>query len=237
MPRQKTRKGKRKQKGGGKAKAPLDPVIVEKWDKKTNTILGNLQMIQESVDFPVADVNDGDYSYFKKTRIPVGTKFFFRSKMPRDDFEERPVWLNYSASVNKQSFLVPPLNPEELPPELVSLIIKKFGDWLIEVEVIEPLTILHFPVDYSSPEASEAGHSYSAVYERLIRKFCAKIPPSGYDFSKACADGYSLDFFYKQMLGRFSSHKWNPGFRELCVYKPWKHLQIVASHYKPLGEA
>lgn len=237
MPRQKTRKAKRKQKGGAKAKETMDAEIVEKWIKKTNTMLGNLQMLQETNDFPIEDLNDGDYTQFKKTRIPVGTKFFFRSKMPREHFEERPVWLNYSASVKKQSFLVGPLNPEELPPDLISLMIKKFGDWLIEVEVVEPLTILHFPVDYSSPEASEAGHSYSAVYERMIRKFCAKIPPSGYDFSKACADGYSLDFFYKSMLGKFRGQGWIPDFRELCVYKPWKHLRIVASHYKPLAEA
>lgn len=235
------RKTRRLKKKGG-AKYELTPEQKAKRYAKVPILRANLKKIENTPDYPVAPSNDGIYTEFKKTIIPRGARFYFRSKGPIASLQDKPIWLNYSGAVNKQSFLLPPLNPENLPPEVPAAMVKRFGEWLNEVEVFEPLEILHFPVDYSSKDASEAGHSYSAFFEKVVRAFCKKErfdalgvkEEDRYDFPIACADGYSLDFFFKEMVGKFQGYSWIPGYRELSIYHPQEHLRLVRSFHSPI---
>lgn len=219
-----------KQRGYGRT-----PENYAKLEKKFEVLKQNLANIQEQNDFPLQPINNGKYTEFKKSVIPIGTRFFFRSKIHLTELENRPIWLDYSGRVSKQSFLVDPLNPENLPPEIPNAMIRKFGDWLIEVETIEPVVILHFPVDYSSQDASLEGHSYSAFFEPLIKHVCVhkKLPEN---YSRACADGYTLDFYFKELKGKFKGQGWIPGYRELCIYNPVDKLRIIGQHYRPIRE-
>ena len=212
--------------------SPVDQDLIYKmgdfYKRKFETLKENLKKIQDIPNSVFDQENDLDYRKIKKSRVPVGKHFYFRSTKPIYDLEDRPLWMDYSGSVNKESFILG--NQGKLPESLISGFRKRFGDYVMEVEVIKPMTILHFPVFYDSEEASIANGSYSQYAEPIILKACArkKIPNgnNGVDYTKACGDGYTLDIFYRPMGIRYKQN-WVPGYRELCVYHPQDKLKIV----------
>lgn len=202
---------------------------------KYNRLKDNLTRIQEDPVFHVEDFNNGNYDHLKKTIIPEGAVFQFRSKTPINEIQPKAMWLDYSASLGKPSFLLKSENPRLLDPSIPKSMEKDFGQYVNTVVVIKPLEILHFPVRYDSQNESEEVNTniYSAYYETIINQMCVgKQKWRDYNYSKACGDGYTLDFLFRKMRPPYAN--WVPGFRELCIYRPHLHLEIISSEYVPV---
>lgn len=206
----KTRKLKR---GGAQTRANLQRAK----NAKTNSLRRNLQAIQNR---PAEVSNNAIYTTLKKTTIPVGTRFFFRSHKNLTEVEDRPLWVDYTASLGMPSFLLLPKQESLLTPLAANKIIGTFGSYLNEVEVIRPLEVVHLPVDYVSKEASEAEGSYSSSAEDIVEKVYSEKPG-------AFADGYTIDFFFKEMGGTFQSLSWLQGYRRLIILKPREYLSLI----------
>lgn len=202
---------------------------------KYNRLKDNLRRIQEDPDFHLEDFNNGNYDHLKKTMIPEGTVFQFRSKWPINEIQPKAMWLDYSASLGKPSFLLKSENASKLDPSIPKSMEKDFGPYVNTVVVIKPLEIVHFPVRYDSQNESQEVNTniYSAYYETIIKQMCVeKQKWRDYNYSKACGDGYTLDFLFRKMRPPYAN--WVPGFRELCIYRPHLHLEIISSEYVPV---
>ncbi len=226
----KTRKN-RKQKGGGYTKEERQKLMNDKkikiWENFSRMKAEPLEVLEE---------NDGIYKDFKKTIIKPGTILTVRSSFPIVKIEDRPMWLDYSPLIKKQSFLKKPTDPENLPPEISYAMKELFGPWINEMRVIKPITILHFPVNYESKEKSLSRDSYSAFFEGLLKDLCInKKTHPNLHFEKECADGYTLDFFFKEMQKKiFKGKGWYPGYREICIYHPAEFLEIYDHIFYPI---
>lgn len=208
----------------------------KKLNQRIKTLKNNLKNIYNSVIKYKSfyKENDNVYNKFKVTMIPEGREFYFRSKKNIEKLEDRPIWLEYTGS-----FITGEGN--KLPEIVSKKIIERFGNYVCKVRVKKSMNIIHFPVDYSSQEASINNHSYSAYSEPVVRTICTKTGrllkyiksknTDDIDYSKGCADGYTLDFLYRGMPGYKSS--WIPNNRELVVYHPQEHLEIVECVERP----
>ena len=186
----------------------------------------NLPLKEQSI--PVYDHNDGEYKEMKYTVLRPGLKLQFRSKkrMTNELIEDRPMWLDYSASTGKPSFLHQTGN---LNGRIASLMISRFGFWINTMVVKKPITILHFPVDYTQPNSDD---SYISFYEGVIRNLCVD-----YQY-RICANGYTLDFAFKKGADQppFRGAESVPGLREICIFHPKEFLDLETSEYLAYGE-
>ena len=218
----------RKQKGAARTKEEQQKIDAKIW-----ILLKKMHNFKEK-PLNTLDENDGIYKEFKKTKLKPGTILAFRSKEPVAKIEDRPMWLDYSPLIQKQSFLRAVKNKENLPEEIPLLMAQKFGPWINVVRIIKPITILHFPVDYESREKSQNEHSFSSFFEGPIHALCAKKKYKEENFTEECADGYTLDFFFHEMKGKFKGKGWYPGYREICIYHPNESVEIVEFIYDPV---
>jgi hypothetical protein len=187
---------------------------------------------QRYMPIPFEMLNNGDYTHIKYTFIEPGTRFLFRSKkeLKAEDIQRKPMWLNYSASKGKSSFLLTN-ETGELNNRIPRGMALYFGDWINTIEIKDYIIIVHFPVLYDAPNDPDSFPSY---YEGVVKQLCVhwKMP--------FCAAGYTLDFLfaphYSKKLG------WEnigpiPGYRELCLLDPQlgKTIEFISSEYKPIS--
>lgn len=93
----KTRKAhKYKKQVGGACSTP------EQRDKEKETII---KILENLASIPTYVFDNQDYSTFKLTVIPKGTVFYFRSQKQLDKISNHPLWLDYTQSIGKESYL------------------------------------------------------------------------------------------------------------------------------------
>ncbi len=187
---------------------------------------------QNDLEFPMKFVdaihnatdNNGDYSWYKYTILPTGTRLYFRSKNKITVLQNRSrdlqnkwlgMWLNYSTVTGKPSYII---ENKRTDSKILQGMIKKFGPYLNLVETTQPLKILHFPVDYTKTKSTDL-HSYTSEIEPVIRAICADRPDF-FNTNNICVDGYTLDFLYrsenaKEALTDIGKNV--KGFREICL--------------------
>jgi hypothetical protein len=199
---------------------------------KYRNVVPEIMANQTKQYIPLELQNNGDYTQYKYTWLQPGQRFQFRSKkeLKASDIEPRPMWLNYSASKGKPSFLL--VNETgQLNERVPKGMAKVFGPWLNTIEVKNYILILHFPVIYD--DTTDLPDSFPAYYEGAVRQICImwKIP--------VCASGYTLDFLYSPHTSKHVG--WNglpliPHYRELCILEPiiGENIEFISSIYTPI---
>jgi hypothetical protein len=188
--------------------------------------------------------NNGNYTWYKYTIIPAGTIFHFRSKQKLTALEERTkeskkgrgaMWVDYTETLGKPSFQVENPGTNAKIPRAMA---KHFGPWLNTIRTLKPLTILHFPVDYTHIRPENI-HSYTSEFERVISRICADLSEE-FDPNAICADGYTLDFLHRTV--EFEKPPFNnvdyliENFRELAILnpKPGETVEFISSEHVPI---
>lgn len=211
-----------------KSKSPPSPSKYVSHAEKESHLRKTLKKLEERSAIPTEQKDDSNYSEWKYTMLKPGTLLQFRSKYKYypESLEARGMWLNYSKSQGRPSFLQLPDKPEELDERIPREMIRHFGPYINTIRIKKPMKILHFPVNYKRPHSRR---SYTAAYQSIVKKLCVR------EMKPICADGYTLDFAHKKAAAvePFPGVPPTKGLREICLLNviPGETVELVNSEY------